>query len=841
MIYQLDGSFETWTPDQVTQDAGEIDKVDVIIIAIQGMVDVELADRIRNLVTPDMPVVTLMNGLGHQEEVARLLPEALAITGAAHVAVQRVEHDHVVIHQRGGLELAIPHDRSRPAALDATVQALLRGGLPTQLGKDVAEVVWRKLLFNTPITGMSLINPDKPLGWILNQPECLSRIRRIQQELLEIAEHEQIAITQDDADRMLVNATSLPHYTDIGSSEQYEIFKEATPLFENPARTGRSAGCSVREITSVTDELRDRGIRSTDETRHKFQGGVQEPEGTLTELIDRTCEVHADQQIRDTHESMSYRELGAAIREVASTMTPGNRVGLLAETGIDFMVGFLGGFYGGATVVPLDPGHPTAHLADLVRASEIVDLLVDDSDPNIKEQLNVLEFPGRVIRIREEGREQSDSISGGAQILMTSGSTGQPKPVLQHESTILNSALRHMAVLEAGPRDRIAAMNSPEVSGTSRDIFLAMISGAGISFRRISTQGPQDALAWMRDEAITIHATVASLFRAAVDASPEGHVPSLRAVKITGEPIKDEDVRRFERVAGDGARLHVGLSSTELLIATEYILEKGEPIPRQLPIGWGIDPIKAVVIDESGTPLPDGVPGRIAYVGAHLPPDDSGWGYISDDIALSKNGLITHLGRSDGMIKVAGNRVDLGEPEHHALSQPGTSEATAFTFLREGRTLLGLAVVAESNADLSPENLREALLEVMPRSIVPQRIILVDEIPRLQTMKPDRKSLAELVESEIMEHDQDPEDSETGEYLDERATQVLEITRKLGGIRRLDFEESYFEAGGDSISLIRVITELENTFSVELPFSLLEREPSARMLVDSIEKRLQTT
>ncbi len=57
----------------------------------------------------------------------------------------------------------------------------------------------------------------------------------------------------------------------------------------------------------------------------------------------------------------------------------------------------------------------------------------------------------------------------------------------------------------------------------------------------------------------------------------------------------------------------------------------------------------------------------------------------------------------------------------------------------------------------------------------------------------------------------------------------------------MDFEESYFEAGGDSISLIRVITELENTFSVELPFSLLEREPSARMLVDSIEKRLQTT
>jgi 2-dehydropantoate 2-reductase len=840
-IHQLDGSTQTWTPDQVTQDAGEIDKVDLIIIAIQGMVDVELADRIRSLVTPDMPVVTLMNGLGHKEVLTRLLPEALAVTGAAHVAVHRVGRDHVVVHQRGGLELAIPHDQSRPAALDAVIQVLLRGGLPTQLGTDVEEVIWRKLLFNTPITGLSLLNPNQTLGWILNQPEFHSRIRRIQQELLDIAEHEQIAITQDDADRMLVNATALPNYTDIGTPKQYGIFKEAAVLFENPARVGRSAGCSVRELTSIIDEMAGGGIRAADKDRHRFQGRTPEPEGTLTELIDRTCEVHADQQVRDTRKTMNYRELGVAIREVASTMTPGNRVGLLAETGIDFMVGFLGGFYGGAIMVPLDPEHPPAHLADLARASGIVDLLVDDTDSNTKERLKVLEISGRVIRIREEGREQSAPVSGGAQILMTSGSTGQPKPVLQQESTILNSALRHMSVLETGPRDRIAAMNSPEVSGTSRDIFLAMISGAGISFRRISTLGPQGALAWMRDEAITIHATVASLFRAAVDASPEGHVPSLRAIKITGEPIKDEDVRRFERVAGDGARLHAGLSSTELLLATEYIMEKGEKIPRQLPIGWGIDPIKVAVVDDSGTPLPDGVPGRIAYVGAHLRSEDSGWGHISDDIALSDNGLLWHLGRSDGMIKVAGNRVDLGEPEHHALRQPGTSEATAFTFLREGRTLLGLAVVAESNADLSPEGLREALLKVMPRSIVPQRIILVDEIPRLQTMKPDRKSLTELVEAELMEHDQGSEGPETGDLLDERANRVLEITRELGGIRGLHYEESYFEAGGDSISLIRVITKLENTFSVALPFSLLEREPSARMLLESIEKRLTTT
>ena len=839
-IHQLDGSTETWTPDQVTMNAGEIDKVDLIIIAIQGMVDEELADRIHGLVTPDMPVVTLMNGLGHQEALTRLFPEAFPVTGAAHVAVHRVGRDHVVVHQRGGLELAIPHDRSRPAVLDAVIQVLLRGGLPTQLGTDVSEVIWRKLLFNTPITGLSLLHPNQSIGWILNQPDLHSRIRRIQQELLEIAEHEKIAITQDDADRMLVNATSLQNYKDIGNSQQYETFKEAAVLFENPVRTGRSAGCPVREITSIIDELSGVDIPKTDVNRNRFQGRTPEPEGTLTELIDRTCEVHADQQVRDTRKSMNYRELGVAIREVASTMTPGNRVGLLAETGIDFMVGFLGGFYGGATMVPLDPGHPTAHLVDLARASGIVDLLVDDSDSNTKERLKVLDIPGRMIRIREEGREQSPPVSGGAQVLMTSGSTGQPKPVLQHESTILNSALRHMSVLETGPRDRIAAMNSPEVSGTSRDIFLAMVSGAGISFRRISTLGPQDAVAWMRDEAITIHATVASLFRAVVDASPEGQVPSLRAIKITGEPIKDEDVRRFERVAGDGARLYAGLSSTELLLATEYIIEKGEQIPRQLPIGWGIDPIKAAIVDDSGTPLPDGIPGRIAYVGGHLRPGDSGWGYISDDIALSNNGLISHLGRSDGMIKVAGNRVDLGEPEHHALRQPGTSEATAFTFLREGRALLGLAVVAESNADLSPEGLREDLIKVMPRSIVPQRIIIVDEIPRLQTMKPDRKSLAELVEAELMEHDQDPEGPGTVDLLDGRAARVLEITRDLGGIRGLNYEESYFEAGGDSISLIRVITELENTFSVALPFSLLEREPSARMLADSIEKRLET-
>ena len=54
-IHQLDGSSVTWTPDLVTQDVTQDAGFDVIIVAIQGLMDLELADRIRSRVKPGMP------------------------------------------------------------------------------------------------------------------------------------------------------------------------------------------------------------------------------------------------------------------------------------------------------------------------------------------------------------------------------------------------------------------------------------------------------------------------------------------------------------------------------------------------------------------------------------------------------------------------------------------------------------------------------------------------------------------------------------------------------------------------------------------------------------------
>jgi acyl-coenzyme A synthetase/AMP-(fatty) acid ligase len=117
-----------------------------------------------------------------------------------------------------------------------------------------------------------------------------------------------------------------------------------------------------------------------------------------------------------------------------------------------------------------------------------------------------------------------------------------------------------------------------------------------------------------------------------------------------------------------------------------------------------------------------------------------------DLIELSEDGSFRHLGRADGVIKVAGTRIALSELEARVRSLPGVLDAVVLavsaTHARQQELWL---VVATEHGRALPE-LRSELLRYYEPVLLPRRVRFVAALPREATGKLPRERLLALFE-----------------------------------------------------------------------------------------------
>lgn len=118
--------------------------------------------------------------------------------------------------------------------------------------------------------------------------------------------------------------------------------------------------------------------------------------------------------------------------------------------------------------------------------------------------------------------------------------------------------------------------------------------------------------------------------------------------------------------------------------------------------------------------------------------------FVTADLAdLHADGTFTHLGRTDGIVKIAGRRVAVADIESFLRSAPGVDDAAvAAVPASEGREHQLVAAVVADESKL-PE-LRARMLERFEPSVVPRRIIAVPELPREANGKLQRARLLRL-------------------------------------------------------------------------------------------------
>ncbi|MEU4678469.1 non-ribosomal peptide synthetase [Micromonospora sp. NPDC023737] len=554
---------------------------------------------------------------------------------------------------------------------------------------------------------------------------------------------------------------------------------------------------------------------------------------------------------------VTYRRLAAAVAATATTIgsARGGQVALLCRHGVTTVTALLAALVAGRAYVPLEPSFPDGRLAGILADSAADVLLVDAAHAERAEQLVTLaDRPGlRVVEVADHhDAPDLDSVLAAltspaepddpAYVLYTSGSTGAPKGVVQSHRNVLFGIANHVRNFAITPDDRTSVLTSFGYDMAITDTFGAILSGAAAVPVDIRTHGLGHLARALARHRVTIYHSTPTVYRyLSASLGQGGRLPDIRAVLLGGEEVTRHDVELARRHFSPDAVFVNGYGTTEISFAAQYHLPADAALDRTVvPIGYPLDGIEVLLIDESGVAGDTGevvvrcphvalgywrLPGLTAQRFGEC---DGTRTYRTGDLARRlPDGRLEFLGRADRLVKIRGHRVELGEIEVQLAALPRVGQAAVVARPRAGEAdggeteIIGYVVPARTepaagcdtaaSGPLDPAALRSALATNLPDFMVPRAVALLDVLPMGATGKLDVAALPTPPVSQA--------EAEAAADPVERA--VAAIWADVLGLPHVDRDASFTELGGHSLLLALVQERLETGLGHRVPLARL--------------------
>lgn len=243
----------------VWTDPAEVPEVDVVLVAVKTTANEHLAELLGPIATHGPVVVMLQNGLGIEERAAELAPEATVLAGLCFTCSNRVAPGHIVHLDYGAITLAA-HQPGGAEGITAEMEAVaadLRGaGVEIYLEPNLQVARWRKLAWNMPFNGLSVVL-DANTDELMENPATAALAGELIDEVCAAAEACGAPQPTRLRDGMLaMTSTMRPYATSMKLDAEAGRPMELDAIYAAPLAAGQAAGAAMPRLEALHAQLR---------------------------------------------------------------------------------------------------------------------------------------------------------------------------------------------------------------------------------------------------------------------------------------------------------------------------------------------------------------------------------------------------------------------------------------------------------------------------------------------------------------------------------------------------------------------------------------------------------
>ena len=247
-----------------------IGPADLVVIALKSTANSEFPKLLPPLIGPQTAILTLQNGLGNEEQLARFFPSQQIMGGLCFVCLNRLQPG--LIHHIDHGRVVLGEFQRRPEPRTHDIAGWFRkADIPCKVTDNLARTHWEKLTWNIPFNGLgvasaagfsavtsghraacdalsSCLTTDR----LLADPQWSNLVRELMQEVIAAGRALGLSLQESLADKQIEHTRSMGAYkasTLIDFERQLPL--ELQSLFLEPLRQAQHAGVPVPRLEAL--------------------------------------------------------------------------------------------------------------------------------------------------------------------------------------------------------------------------------------------------------------------------------------------------------------------------------------------------------------------------------------------------------------------------------------------------------------------------------------------------------------------------------------------------------------------------------------------------------------
>lgn len=228
---------------------------DVVLVGLKTTNNHLLKTLLPPLIKEDTLVILIQNGLGVEADLAQNFPHLDIAGGLGFICSNKVGPGHIAHLDLGKLTIGAYQSR-HPEVLRQVCDDLCQAGVPADIAADLNLARWKKLCWNIPFNGMTVVlntTTDK----LVQNDDSRALIYDLMLEVMHGANHCGANISEEFGRKMLEMTMHMtPYAPSMKLDYDHRRELEIGYIYSRPIEAARAAGYDMRKVAMLEQQLK---------------------------------------------------------------------------------------------------------------------------------------------------------------------------------------------------------------------------------------------------------------------------------------------------------------------------------------------------------------------------------------------------------------------------------------------------------------------------------------------------------------------------------------------------------------------------------------------------------